>query len=250
MDKIQLSAFALLSHLFFPQPNWPNWAVLICTVWEHSLLWGSAGIKGKNNTGAMFFLSSPCCVLCLVAQSCPALCEPMDCSPPGSSAHGDSAGKNTGVGCHALLQGIVPTQGLNPGLPHCRQILYHLSHQGSPYLLPKMGRGSVISISWGRMGLPQWFSCQESTYNARATGDAVLIPGLGRSPGGGHSNSLKYSCLGNPIDRGAWQGTVHRVANSQTWLKWLSTRKDGAPCPVDFYPKLTAIQWSQRNKSS
>ena len=43
-------------------------------------------------------------------------------------------GKNTGVGSHSLLQGIFPTQGLNPGLPHCRQILYHLSHQGSPYV--------------------------------------------------------------------------------------------------------------------
>ena len=42
----------------------------------------------------------------------------------------DSPGKDTGVGCHALLQGIFPTQGSNPGLPHCRQILYHLSHQG------------------------------------------------------------------------------------------------------------------------
>ena len=43
----------------------------------------------------------------------------------------DSLGKNTGVGCHFLLQEIFPTQGLNPGLPHCRQTLYHLSHQGS-----------------------------------------------------------------------------------------------------------------------
>ena len=41
-------------------------------------------------------------------------------------------GKNTGVGCHSLLQGIFPTQESNPGLPHCRQILHHLSHQGSP----------------------------------------------------------------------------------------------------------------------
>ena len=53
------------------------------------------------------------CVLCLVAQSCPTLCDPMNCSPPGSPAHGDSPGKNTGVGCHALLQGFIPTQGLN-----------------------------------------------------------------------------------------------------------------------------------------
>ena len=66
--------------------------------------------------------------VCLVAQKCLTLCDPMDYSPPGSSVHGDPSGKNTG--CHALLQGIFPTQGSNPGLPRCRQILYHLSHQG------------------------------------------------------------------------------------------------------------------------
>ena len=51
--------------------------------------------------------------------------NPMDCSPPGSSVLGDSPGKNTRMGCHFLLQGIFPTQGLC-----CRQILYCLSHQG------------------------------------------------------------------------------------------------------------------------
>ena len=57
----------------------------------------------------------------------------MDYSPPDSSVYGDSPGKNTTrVGCHALLQRIFPTQESNPGLPNCRQILYHLSHQGSP----------------------------------------------------------------------------------------------------------------------
>ena len=71
-----------------------------------------------------------CVALCLVTQLCPTLCDPMDCSPPGSSAHGDSPGKSIGVGCHALLQGILPTEGSNPGLLHCSQILYHLSHQG------------------------------------------------------------------------------------------------------------------------
>ena len=74
-------------------------------------------------------------MVCLVAQSCPTLCDPMDCSPPGSSVHGDSPGKNTGVACHSLLQGISPSQGSNPDLPDCRWILYHLSHQGSPYLM-------------------------------------------------------------------------------------------------------------------
>ena len=110
----------------------------------------------------------------LVTQSCLTLCDPKDCSPPGSSVHGilqarimdgmacpppwdlpnpgtesrspslqadslpsEPPGKsiNTVMGSLSLLQGIFPTQGLNPGLPHCRQILYQLSHQGSPQLL-------------------------------------------------------------------------------------------------------------------
>ena len=73
-----------------------------------------------------------------VTQSCPTLCDPMDCSLPGSSVHGrllcpwNFPGNSTGVDCHFLRQRIFPTQGSNPGLPHCRQTLYRLSHQGSP----------------------------------------------------------------------------------------------------------------------
>ena len=89
----------------------------------------------------------------LVTQSCLTLWNPMDSSPPGSSVQGDSPGKNTGVGCHALLQGIFPIQGSNPGLPHCRWILYCLSHQGSPR---KMGSLSLFQ------GL---FPTQESNWN-------------------------------------------------------------------------------------
>ena len=70
-------------------------------------------------------------IMCLATQSCPTLCNPTDCNLPASSVRWDSQGKNTGVGCHALLQGIFPTQGLNPGLLHCRWIVYCLSHQGS-----------------------------------------------------------------------------------------------------------------------
>ena len=58
-------------------------------------------------------------VRCLVAQSCLTLCDPMDCSLPGFSVHGDSPGKYIGVGCHTFLQRIFPTQGSNPGLPRC-----------------------------------------------------------------------------------------------------------------------------------
>ena len=61
---------------------------------------------------------------CAQSFSCVQLCDPMDyrpdCSPPGSSVHRDSPRKITGMGCHALLQRIFPTQGSNPGIPHCR----------------------------------------------------------------------------------------------------------------------------------
>ena len=74
-------------------------------------------------------------VLCLVAQSCLTLCDPVDCSPPGSSVQGDSPGKNTGVGSLSILQGIFLIQGSNLGLLHYRWILYQLSHKGSPRIL-------------------------------------------------------------------------------------------------------------------
>ena len=57
---------------------------------------------------------------------------------PGSSVHGGSLGKNIGMGCHTLIQGIFPTQRSDPGLPHCRQILYQLGHQGSPWILERV----------------------------------------------------------------------------------------------------------------
>ena len=68
-------------------------------------------------------------------QSCPTLCNPVDCSTSGSSVHGIFPAKNTGVGCHALFQGIFPTQGLNQHLLHVlhwRWILYPLSYWENP----------------------------------------------------------------------------------------------------------------------
>ena len=55
-----------------------------------------------------------------------------------------------------------------------------------------------------KRGLPQWLSGKEFTCNEGVEGDAGLIPGLGRSPGGGYGNPLQYSCLKNSMDRGAW----------------------------------------------
>ena len=65
------------------------------------------------------------------------------------------------------------------------------------------------------MGFPGGSEVKASASNA---GDLGLIPGSGRSPGEGNGNPLQYSFLGNPMDRGAWQATVHRVAKSQTRL--------------------------------
>ena len=76
--------------------------------------------------------------LCLFDLLCLTLGDSMDCNLSGTSVHGDSPGKNTGVGCHALLQGIFPTQGLNPGPLHCRRILYCLSHKGNPRILERV----------------------------------------------------------------------------------------------------------------
>ena len=85
-------------------------------------------------------------VLCLVAQSCSTLCDPMDWSPSAASVCGDSPGKNTTVGCHAFFQGIFLTQGLNPDLLHCRGILYHLSPQGSPIIALGTWEWEIVSM--------------------------------------------------------------------------------------------------------
>ena len=87
----------------------------------------------------------------LIAQSGPTLYDPVNCGPPGSSVHGDSPGKDTGVGCHALLQGIFPTQGANPGLPHHRWILCHLSHQGK--FLVWVPQKQSVSQGWDAGGM-------------------------------------------------------------------------------------------------
>ena len=108
--------------------------------------------------------------LYLVTQSCPILCNPMDYSPPGSSVHGNFPGKNTGVGCHALLKGNFSTQVSNLGLLHCKQILYCLNHFESKKL-EQMGRlncpkdiiSSRMSTEY-HMVWPKchWTGCQET----------------------------------------------------------------------------------------
>ena len=97
--------------------------------------------------------------MCYAVLSCSVVSDSLgrqgharDCRLPASTIHGDSPGQNTGVGCHALLQGIFLTQGSNSRLPHWGQIIYNLNHQRSPlleWLLSKKTRmsGLLFSIS-------------------------------------------------------------------------------------------------------
>ena len=77
-----------------------------------------------------------------------------------------------------------------------------------PFKLCTLGVIVDLEANTSRDGLPLWFSGKESACN---TGDADSIPGSGRSPGKRNDNPLWCSCLGNPMDRGAWQATVHGV---------------------------------------
>ena len=92
----------------------------------------------------------------------------MDCSPPGSSVHGDFPGKNTGMGCYILFKRFFPTQASNPGLLHCRLILYHMYHL-----------------------VAQWEE-QETL---------ILFLGWEDSPGIGNPKPLQCPCLENSMAR-------------------------------------------------
>ena len=81
------------------------------------------------------------------------------------------------------------------------------------------------------LGLPQWLSDKELVSGAGASGDLGSVPGLERSPGGGHRNTLQDSCLEKTMDRGAWQA---RVSKSQTQLKCLSTHTCTSSCLINI----------------
>ena len=78
--------------------------------------------------------------------------------------------------------------------------------------------GNLLSSA----GFPGSARVKNPPASAGDVGAVGSIPGLGRSPRGGHGNPLQYSCLENPMDRGVWWATVHRLTRSQTWLKRLS----------------------------
>ena len=118
-----------------------------------------------------------------------------------------SPGKNTGVGCHFLLQGIFLTRGSSPGLLHCRQILDPLCYEGGETHTHTHTHASNVVLV-----------VKNPPTSVGDVKDEHLIPGLGTSSGEGHGNPLQYSCLENPMDSRAWWATVHRVAKSWTKL--------------------------------
>ena len=156
-----------------------NPASLACRICQHLHL--CSAMQQYPATGSHEALGMDIFIcMCLVAQLCLTLCNPSNCCLPGSSVHGVSPSKNTGVGCHALLQGISPTLGSNPGLPHCRWILYCLSHQGSPRIL------ECLSL------LQQIFQTQESNSGSPAL-QADSLPA--ELPGKPHLYICLMTCI-------------------------------------------------------
>ena len=160
-------------------------------------------VKGEREVKPIY-LSMKVKVKQLVAQSCPILCDPMDCSLPGSSVHGILQAR--------LLEWIAMPFSRGSSRP---------GRSGSPTLqadsLPSELPGKPIFTY--AMPTISDASGREPSAIAGDKRHMGLIPGSGRSPGGGHGNPLQYSCLENPMDKGAWQATVHRAAKSWAGLK-------------------------------
>ena len=123
-----------------------------------------------------------------LSQSCPTLCDPMDCSLSGSLRPWYFPGKSAGVDCLFLLQGIFPTQESNSGVPHCRQTLYRLSHQGSPKI-----NGTDLTrsrVSWGTIAV--WNSPGQNTGVGSLSLPQGIFPTQGSNPGSPHCRRILY----------------------------------------------------------
>ena len=128
----------------------------------------------------------------------------------------NSPGKNTGVGCHSLLQGNKTCKAYTKAKKTVVVRLWSIQVREVtlPIFTDLKSKGKNLCASKVALVLK---NLPANTGDIR---DTSLIPGSGRSPGGGHGNSFQYSCLKNPMDRGAynWQATIHGVAKSLTRL--------------------------------
>ena len=129
------------------------------------------------------------------------------------------AGCQHAAGAYLRLFLILPSGRVTMPTLSCPMIDYWITRTASD---PTAG----VSVLYSRCSLlgflPLWLSGKESACSAGAPEEAGLIPGWGSSPGEGNGNPLQYSCLGNPVDRGAWPATVPGVRESRTLLKRLS----------------------------
>ena len=156
----------------------------------------------------------------------------------GSTVHGGSPGKNTGGGCHALLQGIFPTQGPNPGLPQCKWMLYCLSHRGSPRTLEWVVYPFSKGSSWHRNQtgvscIPGGFFTSWVTREApRKITEGVLsirwlqlLRSMGEGEGGMIWENSIETCILSNVKQIASPGWMHETS-AQGWYTGM-TQRDG-----------------------
>ena len=129
-------------------------------------------------------------------------------------------GQNTGEGSLSLLQRLFPTQGLNPGLPHCRQILYQLSHKGSPRILEWVTYpfSSDLPNPGIELGSPELQADSLPTVSYQGSpkaGNSGPVPEAEDLLEKENGYPLQYSCLKNFMDRATWQAAVCGVAKSR-----------------------------------
>ena len=173
----------------------------------------------------------------LVAQSCPTLCNPGDCSRQAPLSMGILQARVLERVAMPSSRGIFATRGLNPGFLHCRQILFFF-YVGRFFTSWATRGHELRSLPWAELCLPARVRALKPDSQCDGVwkrshleltgsvvknppvnvGDLGLVPESGRSPGEGNGNPLQCSCLGNPMDRGAWRAAVRVVAKSQTWF--------------------------------
>ena len=174
------------------------------------------------------------CVCAKSLQSCSFFCDAMDCSPQGSSVHGILQARI--LECVAMP---FPRDLPNPGIKPTSPLLLHWQVGSLPLAQP----GKLLKLSYDPtipllgiypektiiekdmctpiFGFPGGVSWKERPCQCRRLKHHGFDHGFDHW--GWHGNPLQHLCLENSMDRGAWQATNHRVAKSQTWLKWLST---------------------------
>ena len=127
--------------------------------------WSFCPDRSQNAWLFLCLLLPDTCVCAQLLQLCLTLCDPMHCSSPASSCPEDSPGKNTGVGCHALLQGIFPKQGLNPCLLYCRPILYFLTHLGNPHSFCQTDVFKMTTLKRALSQVTEWSTTEKLKPN-------------------------------------------------------------------------------------